>query len=40
MSFVLEEVRLQRYVEGTVVVSPSLKVKTDNNEDQMEKIYT
>lgn len=39
MSFVLEEARFWRDVEGTVVASPRLKLKEDDSEDRKEKIF-
>ena len=35
----LEDARLWRHVEGTVVAPPSLEPKDDDSEDQMEKVY-
>ncbi len=39
MSFALEEARLWRHVEGTAVSPPPLKVKEDDSENRMEKIF-
>lgn len=39
MSFTLKKAQIQSYVEEITIVSTFFKVKKDNNEDQIEKIY-
>ncbi len=39
ISFALEEARLWRPVEGTEVAPPPLKLKADDTEDRMKRIF-
>ena len=40
MSFALEEARLWRHVERTIVAPPPLKSKKNDSENWMERFYT